>query len=97
MKRFLFFFVFILLVCTFSCRQIPQPPVSEKGELESVQLSDLKGIPAEFGSLISVTVSPEFPNWAQLWFQDDTKNIRIVRVGWMENRIHQNVVIIPRY
>jgi hypothetical protein len=91
-------FVLILLISisiSFSCRRIS--PVSE-GELKRINVQDLKGIPTEFGSLISVTTTAAAaPGWAQLWFEDDEKTIRMVRIKYTENRIAEDVIIIPRY
>ena len=91
-------FVVILLISisvSFSCRRI-SPGL--EGELKRINVSDLRGIPAEFGSLIAVTTTAAAsPGWAQLWFQDDEKTIRMVRVKYTENRIAEDVIIIPRY
>ena len=96
MKKLVFLLLFGLLILP-SCQRLDQSSVTQKGELTVIELSDLNGIPLEYGSLISVTVSPEYPRWAQLWFQDDSKTIRVVRVSWEENRINQDVLIIHRY
>ncbi len=54
MKRiFIVMLLMITLVSiTLSCQRIP---TSEKGELKMAQLSNLKGVPLEYGELISVT------------------------------------------
>ena len=49
--------------------------------------TDLKGIPAEYGSLISVTTHAAYPGWAQLWFEDDQKTIRLVRIEFHKHKI----------
>jgi hypothetical protein len=94
MKKLLVLIFLISISIGYSCRRIS--PASE-GELTRVNVSDLKGIPAEFGSLIAVTTTiGTAPGWAQLWFQDDAKTIRMVRIKYTENRIAEDVVVIPR-
>ena len=73
-----------------------QKPVV-KGELESVFLENLKGIPAEYGTLISVTTHAQYEGWSQLWFVDEENTIRMVRVQFHENRVGKGVLVIPRY
>ena len=62
----LFFLISIFLI--FSCERIP---TSDKGELTSLNLSNLKGVPSEYGSLISVTVPRVQSGWPHLWFHDE--------------------------
>ncbi len=59
-------------------------------------VSQLQSIPAEYGALVSVTTLPEYSNWMQLWFQDDQGTIRMVRVQFISNLIHNDVVVIAR-
>lgn len=59
-------------------------------------VSELSSIPLDYGNLISVTTLPEYPNWMQLWFQDDQGTIRMVRVQFMANLIHNDVKVITR-
>jgi len=59
-------------------------------------LSDLKSIPMEYGTLISVTTMTEYPNWVQMWFQDSQGVIRMVRVQVLANLMHTDVKVITR-
>jgi len=65
-------------------------------EFNMAVISDLKSIPLEYGALISVTTMPEYPGWAQMWFQDSQGVIRIVRVQVVANLIHNDVKVITR-
>jgi hypothetical protein len=95
MKKLFVLIILVSIFVGFGCRRIS--PASE-GELKRIKVTDLKGIPAEYGSLIAVTTTEAAaPGWAQLWFEDDAKTIRIVRVKYTENRIAEDVIVIPRY
>jgi hypothetical protein len=92
MKKSFILIIIISISIGFSCQRIS--PITE-GELKRINVPDLRGIPIEFGSLIAVTTVAA-PGWAQLWFEDDDKTIRIVRIKYTENRIAEDVIIIPR-
>jgi len=96
MKNFLLFIFlcFILSLTLMSCKRTASNEVA--GDLKDVNLTALNGIPTEYGSLVAITTQADFPGWAQLWFEDDSKTIRIVRIGTTSNRINEKVTIIPR-
>ena len=87
--------IFLLSFIVCSCQRIDQEPVAER-ELEKVVLENLKGIPAEYGTLISVTTHGQYAGWSQLWFVDESSTIRMVRLQFHSNRIHEGVLVIPR-
>lgn len=96
MKKLLLILLLLSLV-TFpliSCSRVQEP---DKGALKTIKLKKLDSIPIEYGSLVSITANPEFPRWAQLWFEDDDRTIRMVHIGFAENRVSEKVIIIPRY
>ena len=93
MKLFILMILFSIVI-GFSCERVEPVP---DGELKRVNIPDLKGVPLEFGSLIAVTRSETAPGWGFLWFEDDEKTIRMVRVKIIENRIAEDVIIISRY
>jgi hypothetical protein len=66
------------------------------GKLERVKLSSIDAIPAEFGKLIDITSLSEYPRIMQLWFEDSTGTIRVVRVSMQLNKIYEEALIIPR-
>ena len=75
----------ILIFFTFSCERI-----------SSEQVTELKSIPLEYGSLVSVTTHAEYPGWAQLWFEDVNNTIRIIRVNFQKEKIIERPIIIRR-
>ncbi|MCK5033036.1 MAG: hypothetical protein KAS18_05360 [Calditrichia bacterium] len=95
MKKY--FFVLILLffltgiALVLYLKEMPDP-----GKLEKLQLTDLTGIPLEYGKLINVTTHAAYEGWSQLWFEDENNIIRMVRVQFHMNRIHERVLVIPR-
>ena len=98
MKKLLL--LLLILVTSFilvniSCRKV-QRPLPQPGQLNKVLLEDFTGIPKEYGNLVSVTAHAQYEGWAQLWFVDSLQTIRMVRVQFHYNRIHENVLVIPR-
>ena len=91
---YLFLAIIFVISLTLSCQRVtPSTP----GELETVKLSNLKGVPLEYGTLISVTAPAGQSRWAHLWFADKDQTIRMVRIGFADNRVHEKVTVIPRY
>ncbi len=92
--------VFTALILVFflftSCKKVESPASAPEGQLEKVALSDLSGIPAEYGKLVAVTTHTQYKDWAQLWFEDSVQTIRMVRVQFLSNQIHDQVLVIPR-
>ena len=96
MKKILLVYLAIPLFCYLplvSCSRMQTPT---QGELKSIKLKKVDSIPLEYGSLINITANPKFPEWAQLWFEDDNKTLRVVSVGFFDQKIHENVTVIPR-
>ena len=95
MKKYFFvlilLFSFIIISCESRIKEMPDP-----GKLEKLQLTDLTGIPLEYGKLINVTTHAAYEGWSQLWFEDENNIIRMVRVQFHMNRIHERVLVIPR-
>jgi hypothetical protein len=97
MKRKFFFvsLIVFLMIAGISCRKV-QRPLPQPGQLNKATLENLTGIPKEYGNLVSVTAHAQYEGWAQLWFVDSLQTIRMVRVQFHYNRIHENVLLIPR-
>jgi hypothetical protein len=89
----LLIFMLVFILC--SCQRIDQR-YAVKGELKSVLLENVDGVPAEYGTLISVTTHAQYEGWSQLWFVDENNTIRMVRIQFHDNRIHESVLVIPR-
>lgn len=91
------FAVLILIFLLFTnCRKVESPGSVPEGQLEKVTLADLTGIPESYGKLMAVTTHAQYEGWAQLWFEDSVRTIRMVRIQFHSNRIHDQVLIIPR-
>ena len=96
MKKILLIFVMVsIFLGTWACQKMT-PEDIEEGELTRLTLSEENAIPAEYGKLISATSVIAYPNIIQLWFEDSVGTIRMVRVGYQENRIFEEALIIPR-
>ena len=93
MRRALLFVPLLILLTLLlaSCErtQVPEQPVSEID-------SGLRAIPIEYGELVSVTTTPEFRNWYQLWFRAEDGTIRMLRYRVTDNIIHKSIEEIPR-
>jgi hypothetical protein len=87
----LLFSITLLISCEKRIKEFPEP-----GKLEKIQLTDLSGIPLEYGKLINVTTHAAYEGWSQLWFEDENNIIRMVRVQFHTNRINDMVLVIPR-
>ena len=94
MKKYFLIFLMALVSITFlfSCQRI-----DETTELKYDETIEQKGIPLEYGSLVSVTAQAEWPGWAQLWFVDDNNTIRMVRIEFHKGEIPEGVRTISRY
>ena len=85
-----------LSLCSASLISCSRVQKSSPGELKTVELKKADSIPLEYGSLVGVTANLEAPNWAQLWFEDNTGTVRVVSVGFFDNKMLKNVTVIPR-
>ena len=95
MKKYFFVLILLLSISIISCEsRIKELP--DTGKLEKIQLTDLSGIPLSYGKLINVTTHAAYEGWSQLWFEDENNIIRMVRVQFHTNRIHEMVLVIPR-
>ena len=95
MKKYFFVLILLFSFAIISCES-RLAEWSEPGKLEKIQLSDLSGIPLEYGKLINVTTHAAYEGWSQLWFEDENNIIRMVRIQFHTNRIHERVLVIPR-
>ena len=90
----LIFFIGFLLS---SCGPVNPPTTPVKGPLPLTKIIDNKGIPSKFGELKFITTHGQYQGWVQLWFVDDEDTVRMVALQFQEQRIHENVLVIPRY
>ena len=73
-KIFLIFIMILFFFMTWSCQRVAQES-EEVGKLIRVNLTDVSGIPSEFGKLISVTSVAEYPRIMQMWFEDSIGDV----------------------
>ena len=98
MKLFVSFLLISLLFIFISCEPLPSPsPDVPLSNLKITELGNLKGIPLEYGACIAITTTGQYAGWAQLWFQDDQMTVRMVGVQFHEKRVHDEVLVIPRF
>ena len=95
-SKIIFFSLFLVFLFFTNCRKVESPASAPEGLLEKVTLADLTGIPETYGKLRAVTTHTQYKNWAQLWFEDSVQTIRMVRVQFLSNQIHNQVLVIPR-
>ena len=81
--------VLLLLLCLTSCEKTT-PNLSEE------YLVAIDDIPMEYGTLIAVSSIAEYPDWFQLWFQNEEGTIRVVRMHFFKDKMHQEVKTITR-
>lgn len=92
----LWLLVIVLLLPAFSCSRLPKQAEEKGAPLAFVQLPGTDSIPADWGKLVSVTTTPTYPGWFQLWFQDDSGKVRMVAFDVQNSHLNSNVVVIPR-
>ena len=81
-----------LCVGATGCQRIPDVA----GQLPLTNAPFVDAIPAEYGDLMGVTSSERRPNVAQLWFQAPDRSVTVVYVDFIEGRIQDRVLSIPR-
>lgn len=91
---FLLLTIILTIPIIFSCQRVDTTSI--KGELTTMQLPDLKSVPLGYGDLVAVTSPSSHPDWAHLWFVDQDRTIRMVRVGFADGRLHEKVTVITR-
>lgn len=92
----IWFLVAVLLLPAFSCSRLPDKSAKEGPTVGSEQLPALDSIPAEWGRLVSVTTSPAFPNWFQLWFENETGTVRMAAFNFRTRQLDPDAMIFAR-
>jgi len=88
-------FLVLLIFFISTCERIPGENASTT-KLENIKITNLKGIPSEYGPLFAVTANGAHPGWAQLWFLDNQGTIRMVRLDFHHYNLAANAIAIPR-
>lgn len=90
----IFLILMTIVLLTLSCAKVGS--VSGEGDLVSEALPNVDSIPSKYGNLVSVSSVTEYPDWVQLWFQDENGNIRMVRYSVRENRFAKDCKLVTR-
>ena len=88
--------IVFLLFLQLSCTKLPQEPAGAEGSFPTEKVIQTNSIPHEWGKLISVTIPPNFPSGAQLWFQDDKGNIRVAFYDGSLSKFSPDVLVFRR-
>ena len=87
--------ILLVLLIQISCTKLPQAPKGE-GAFATVDIIQTNSIPAEWGKLVSATVSPDFPRRVQLWFQNEAGEIHLAFYEMPQRQLAPKAVMIPR-
>jgi hypothetical protein len=79
----------VLILGALSCTRIGNDD-------DPTKFASLQSLPLEYGQLKAVTMTEQYPGWAQLWFQDDAGTIRMVRVNWATDQMLTKTLTITR-
>ena len=88
--------IVFLLVLQLSCTKLPQAPAETQGPFPTEKAIYTNSIPHEWGKLISVATSPDYPSGFVLWFEDEKGNIRVASYNGKLNKFSPNVLVISR-
>ncbi len=75
-----------------ACQKLPTAP---KAGVAKEVLRTPASIPPEWGRLVGVSSAPQYPDLVQLWFQDDSLNVRMVVFSVATGELW-NASLIPR-
>lgn len=75
-----------------ACQKLPATP---KAGVAKEVLRTPASIPPEWGRLVGVSSAPQYPGLVQLWFQDDSLNVRMVVFSVQTGEL-LNASLIPR-
>ncbi len=79
-----------------SCVSLDAVEQSKKGPLKIESVAFKDAIPKDFGRALGVTVRPENPDVAQLWFEKADGTIVLINVDSKHGRLGEKILVIPR-
>jgi len=88
--------VVAFLLGILSCTRLETPPAPTGDRLGTETLPALSYIPSEWGKLVSVSTTPIYEGFFQLWFQDENGKIRMVAYSMRGRSLTPSAVVIPR-
>jgi hypothetical protein len=88
--------VAVLCAGALACVSLDAAEQGKRGELKIESVSFKDSIPKEFGRAIGVTVRPESPDVAQLWFEKADGTIVLINVDSKHGRLGEKILVVPR-
>jgi hypothetical protein len=88
--------VAVLCAGVLSCVSLDAVDQGKKGELKIEPIAFKDAIPRDFGRAIGVTVRPESPDVAQVWFEKADGTIVLINVDSKHGRLGEKILVIPR-
>ena len=88
--------VLVFLFPIISCTRLDEAPPKGTVSLGIEKLPVLDSIPLEWGKLVSVSTTPIYDGYVQLWFQDENGKVRMVPFDIRNNRLVGIGVVVPR-
>jgi hypothetical protein len=88
--------VAVLCAGMLACVRLDAADQGKRGELKIETVSFKDAIPKEFGRAIGVTVRPENPDVAQLWFEKADGTIVLINVDARHGRLGEKILVVPR-
>ena len=89
--------VLALLTASWSCTRLPQVEAARHtGPMPTEALPDSISVPAAWGSLVSVTMNPDYGDAIYLWYQDAQGNVRIVVFDNRKRELSRKAFLIAR-
>jgi hypothetical protein len=85
-----------LCVGALACVPLDTADQGKKGELKIESVAFKDSIPKDFGRAIGVTIRPENPDVAQLWFEKADGTIVLINVDSKHGRLGEKILVIPR-
>jgi len=85
-----------LCVSALACVSLDAVEQGKKGDLKIESIAFKDAIPKDFGRAIGVTVRPENPDVAQLWFEKADGTIVLINVDAKHGRLGEKILVIPR-
>jgi hypothetical protein len=88
----------VFLFPIISCTRLDEAQPKPKGtvSLGTEKLPALDSIPSEWGKLVSVSTTPIYAGWFQLWFQDENGKVRMVAFDIQNRALKPDAIVVPR-
>jgi hypothetical protein len=85
-RKTIFLSLIMVALLPLSCTKLDKMMEEGTETLVEEKLPEDGSIPSEYGNLVSVSSVVAFPDFMQLWFQDEKGDLRMVRYSISANR-----------